>query len=89
MNIDLLNNLVGCYFILAISYNILSFVMNDVMGRSLTSNKPLPAIVMIGASLPDLCERGGAWHRRLDVPDGCIPAADPALGNLLAPCGLQ
>ena len=47
MNTDLLNNLVGCYFVLAISYNILSFVMNDAMGRSLTSNKPLPAIVMM------------------------------------------
>ena len=44
---DLLNNLAGCYFVLAISYNILSFIMNDAVGRPLTSNKPLPAIVMM------------------------------------------
>lgn len=44
---DLLNSLAGCYFILAISYNILSFIMNDATGRPLTSNKPLPAIMMM------------------------------------------
>ena len=89
MNTDLLNNLVGCYFVLAISYNILSFVMNDVMGRSLTSNKPLPAIVMMSLLYLIYVSEAALGTGRLDVPDGRIPAADPAPGNLHAPGGLQ
>ena len=47
MNTDLLNNLVGCYFVLAISYNIVSVIMHDTKGRALTSTGPVPAIVMM------------------------------------------
>ena len=47
MNTDLLNNLAGCYFVLAISYNIVSVIMHDTKGRALTSTGPVPAIVMM------------------------------------------
>ena len=47
INTDLLNNLAGCYFVLAISYNIVSLVMQDTKGRALTSTEPVPAIVMM------------------------------------------
>ena len=47
MNADLLNNLVGCYFVLAIGYNILSLILYDAKGRPLTSNKPVQAIVLM------------------------------------------
>ena len=47
MNAELLNNLVGSYFVLAISYNIVSLIMHDTKGRSLTSTGPVPAIVMM------------------------------------------
>ena len=47
MNADLLNNLAGCYFVLAIGYNILSLILYDAKGRPLTSNKPVQAIVLM------------------------------------------
>ena len=47
MNTDLLNDLAGCYFVLAIGYNILSLILYDAKGRPLTSNKPVSAIVMM------------------------------------------
>ena len=88
MNTDLLNNLVGCYFIAAISYNILSFIMNDAMGRSLTSNKPLPAIVMMALLyliyVSEAALGTGAWTFLIVV----FLLLILRLGSLLAPGGL-
>ena len=47
MNPELLNNAVNCYFVLAIGYNLLSIVINDVKGRTLTPTEPVSAIVMM------------------------------------------
>ena len=47
LDTSLLNDLVGCYLVLAIGYNILSLIMYDVKGRPLTSNKPVQAIVLV------------------------------------------
>ena len=89
MDTELLSNLVGCYFVLAIGYNILSLILYDAKGRPLTSNKPVQAIVMMAASLHDLRERSRAGRRRLDVSDDRVPVADPALRHLPAPDRLR
>ena len=47
LDTELLSNLVGCYFVLAIGYNILSLILYDARGRPLTSNKPVQAIVLM------------------------------------------
>ena len=47
MDTELLSNLVGCYFVLAIGYNLLSLILYDAKGQPLTSNKPVQAIVLV------------------------------------------
>lgn len=47
MNAELLKNAVTGYFILAIGYNLLSAIMNDIKGRMLTPTEPVSAIVMM------------------------------------------
>lgn len=44
---ELLNDAVNCYFILAIGYNLLSLVINDIKGRMLTPTDPVFGILML------------------------------------------
>ena len=47
MNAELLKNAVNGYFILAIGYNLLSVIINDIKGRMLTPTEPVSAIVLM------------------------------------------
>lgn len=44
---ELLNDAVNCYFILAVGYNLLSIVINDMKGRMLTPTDPVFGILML------------------------------------------
>ena len=58
MNTDLMNYAVNGYFALAILYNVLSLILNDLKGRILTPTEPVSAIMMM--TLFYLVYAGGA-----------------------------
>ena len=58
MNTDLMNYAVNAYFALAILYNVLSLILNDLKGRMLTPTEPVSAIMMM--TLFYLVYAGGA-----------------------------
>ena len=47
MTTALLEQSVNLYFILAIGYNVLSLILNDLRGRTLAPTEPVQAIVMM------------------------------------------